>query len=122
MSDSSAAVIVPSRWRRLFRPGRIVLALFAFALLYAVAVFYGPSVTATRYEADLKRELERVLGRTVEFRDVRYSFYPSPGLSAKDLVIHESPTFGIEPLAYVGEIRVGVRWLPLLASVASTTR
>jgi hypothetical protein len=114
MSQSSKAVAVPSSWRRWFRPGRIVLAVFGFALLYAFAVFYGPSVTATRYEADLKRELERVLGRSVEFRDVRYSFYPSPGLSAKDLVIHESPTFGIEPLAYVGEIKVGVRWLPLL--------
>ncbi len=112
---SEAAVAVPSIWRRWFRPGRIAWALFAFLVLYGMAVFYGPSVTATRYEADLKRELERVLGRTVEFRDVRYSFYPSPGLSAKDLVIHESPTFGIEPLAYVGEIRVGVSWLPLLA-------
>jgi hypothetical protein len=112
---STAAVAVLPRWRRWFRPGRLAWAIFGFALLYAFAVFYGPSVTATRYEADLKRELERVLGRTVEFRDVRYSFYPSPGLSAKDLVIHESPTFGIEPLAYVGEIRVGVRWLPLLA-------
>jgi hypothetical protein len=90
------------------------MAVFGLALLYAFAVFYGPSVTATRYEADLKRELERVLGRSVEFRDVRYSFYPSPGLSAKDLVIHESPAFGIEPLAYVGEIKVGVRWAPLL--------
>ena len=114
MNPSSALGVVP-RWRRWFRPARMVMAVFAFALLYAFAVFYGPSVTATRYEADLKRELERVLGRTVEFRDVRYSFYPSPGLSAKDLVIHESPTFGIEPLAYVGEIKVGVRWLPLLA-------
>lgn len=115
MSQPSIAAEVPPRWRRWFRPGRIVLAVFGFALLYGIAVFYGPSVTATRYEADLKRELERVLGRSVEFRDVRYSFYPSPGLSAKDLVIHESPTFGIEPLAYVGEIRVGVRWLPLVA-------
>lgn len=114
MTESSTAA-APSFWRRWFRPGHIAMALFGFALLYAFAVFYGPRVTATRYEADLKRELERVLGRTVEFRDVRYSFYPSPGLSAKNLVIHESPTFGIEPLAYVGEIKVGVRWLSLLA-------
>lgn len=111
-SADAGAPLARKRW---FRPGRIVLVLFGFALLYVFAVFYGPTVTATRYEGDLKRELERVLGRQVELRDVRYSFYPSPGLSAKDLVIHESPTFGIEPLAYVGEIRVGVRWLALLA-------
>ena len=115
MNPLPTAVAVVPRRRRWLRPGRIVTAVFGFALLYAFAVFYGPSVTATRYEADLKRELERVLGRSVDFRDVRYSFYPSPGLSAKNLVIHESPTFGIEPLAYVGEIKVGVRWLPLLA-------
>jgi hypothetical protein len=115
MSPSPTDAAVVPRWRRWFRPGRIFKIVLGLALLYAFAVFYGPRVTATRYEADLKRELERVLGRTVEFRDVRYSFYPSPGLSAKNLVIHESPTFGIEPLAYVGEIRVGVRWLPLLA-------
>ena len=111
-ADAGAgAAPVGKRW---FRPGRIFMALLGCALLYGFAVLYGPSVTATRYEGDLKRELERVLGRPVELRDVRYSFYPSPGLSAKDLVIHESPAFGIEPLAYVGEIRVGVRWLALL--------
>lgn len=114
-AQPSAEAEAPPVRKRWFRPGRIVAILFGFALLYGFAVFYGPSVTATRYESDLKRELERVLGRPVEFRDVRYSFYPSPGLSAKDLVIHESPAFGIEPLAYVGEIRVGVRWLALLA-------
>ena len=111
-SADAAPEAVRKGW---FRPGRIFLVLLGFALLYGFAVFYGPSVTATRYEGDLKRELERVLERPVEFRDVRYSFYPSPGLSAKDLIIHESPEFGIEPLAYVGEIRVGVRWLALLA-------
>ncbi len=114
-TQPSAAIGTTPIRKRWFRPGRILMVLLGFALLYGFAVFYGPSVTATRYEGDLKRELERVLGRQVELRDVRYSFYPSPGLSAKDLVIHESPTFGIEPLAYVGEIRVGVRWLALLA-------
>ena len=113
--SSDGAGVAPVRKKSWLRPGRIVMALLVFALLYGFAVFYGPSVTATRYEGDLKRELERVLGRQVELRDVRYSFYPSPGLSAKDLVIHESPSFGIEPLAYVSEIRVGLRWLPLLA-------
>ena len=114
-TQASGEIPAPvSHTRRWFRPGRFVMAVLSFALLYGLAVWYGPSVTATRYEGDLKRELERVLGRPVELQDVRYSFYPSPGLSAKNLVIHEAPAFGIEPLAYVAEIRVGVRWLPLL--------
>jgi|GEM_PF-818652 len=113
-TQPSADAGAPSTRKRWLTPGRVCLGLLGLALAYGFLVFYGPTVTATRWEGDLKRELERVLGRPVELHDVRYSFYPSPGLSAKDLVIHEAPEFGIEPLAYVGEIRVGVRWFALL--------
>src|ERR1035438_199472 len=113
MSQRAAAPTEPAE-RRQFRWGRVVLLVLVLALLYGAGIVLAPHVSATRFEAPLKSALERSLDRTVELSDVRYSLYPSPGLSAKNLVIHDAPAFGIEPLAYVSEIQVGLRWGSLL--------
>jgi hypothetical protein len=113
MSQPAAATLEPAQRRR-FKWGRVVLLALALALLYGAGILLAPHVPATRFEAPLKLALERTLDRTVELSDVRYSLYPSPGLSAKNLVIHDAPAFGIEPLAYVSEIQVGLRWASLL--------
>ena len=113
MSQPAAATVEPAERRR-FKWGRVVLLVLVLALLYGAGIVLAPHVSATRFEAPLKSALERSLDRTVELSDVRYSLYPSPGLSAKNLVIHDAPAFGIEPLAYVGEIQVGLRWGSLL--------
>src|SRR5208283_5456718 len=94
--------------------GRVVLLVLALALAYGAGIVLAPYVPAPQFEGSLKQALERTLNRTVELSDVRYSLYPSPGLSAKNLVIHDSAAFGIEPLAYVSEIQVGLRWSSLL--------
>ncbi len=113
MSQPAETASVPAR-RLGFPWGRVVLLVVALALAYGAGIVLAPYVPAPQFEGPLKQALERTLNRTVELSDVRYSLYPSPGLSAKNLVIHDSAAFGIEPLAYVGEIQVGLRWSSLL--------
>jgi hypothetical protein len=113
MSQPAETASRPARRRR-FAWGRAVLLMSALALAYGAGILLAPYVPATQFEAPLKQALERTLDRTVELSDVRYNLYPSPGLSAKNLVIHDAAPFGIEPLAYVGEIQVGLRWRSLL--------
>ena len=45
---------------------------------------------------------------------VRFSLFPHPGLSASDVVIHEDPSIGFEPIAYVDPLTVRPSILPLL--------
>lgn len=113
MSQPVETTIAPAG-RRGFAWGRVLLLVLALAVIYGAGILLAPYIPATRFEAPLKQALERTLDRTVELSDVRYSLYPSPGLSAKNLVIHDSAAFGIEPLAYVSEIQVGLRWDSLL--------
>src|SRR5207253_7889363 len=66
-----------------------------------------PFISAAAYGGRLAGSLERALGRRVEIRGpVRFRVFPSPGLSAADVVIHEDPSIGFEPIAYVDTITV----------------
>ncbi|HPT24909.1 MAG TPA: AsmA family protein [Bryobacteraceae bacterium] len=92
-------------------------ALWAAALLPCLllaAILAAPEIEASAWRQAIEQELSRALGRPVGVRSVHYQLYPSPGLSASDLVIPEDPAFGIEPFAYVTELQVGVRLTSLL--------
>lgn len=102
-----------SRLRRWLTPGRIVLGLLLALVLFGAAAWYAPQVEATAWREPLRAELSRALGREVTLRDVRYMLIPFPGLAASDLVIPDDHAYGLEPLAYVTELQVGMRWLAL---------
>lgn len=86
----------------------------ALVVLVGLAGLFVPEIDAGRMRRPLAAALEQTLGRRVEFGEVRYQVFPTPGLSAKDLVIPEDPAFGLEPVAYVGEIQAGVSFASLL--------
>jgi len=78
----------------------------------AAAVWLGvglgaPYVDANPYADRLRGSLSRALGRQVEFRQaVRFSLFKGPGFSVDDVVIHEDPAIGAEPIAYMDTINV----------------
>jgi hypothetical protein len=92
--------------RRLFRIAGIALA----ALLVAGMVV--PYISADQYGKRLQVSLERALGRKVEIGRVRFNLFKGPGFSVErddrgpGVVIHEDPSIGIEPLAYVETMEV----------------
>lgn len=93
--------------RRRLRVLRAVL-LVAAALGAAAAV--APLVRADRFRGQIQRALEEALDRQVEITGaVRFQILPLTGFSARNVVIHDDPGLGLEPLAYVDSLDVGVR-------------
>jgi AsmA family len=83
--------------------------------LLAAAELAAPYISASPYGNRLRISLEHALGRTVEIRGpVRFSLFPGPGFSVGDVVIHEDPTIGFEPMAYMENIKVRPSLWPLL--------
>ncbi|MBV9745295.1 MAG: hypothetical protein JO099_16155, partial [Acidobacteriia bacterium] len=83
--------------------------------LYVLGSLAAPWVSAEPYGQRLRSSLGTALGRKVEIRGpVRFSLWRGPGFSAGNVVIHEDPSIGFEPAAYVDTIRVRPALWPLL--------
>jgi hypothetical protein len=93
--------------------GRIIWTVVGLLVLIGLAGLLAPELDAGRMRQPLATALEQTLGRPVAVREVKYQVFPTPGLSATDLVIPDDPAFGLEPLAYVGEIQAGISWTSL---------
>jgi hypothetical protein len=72
--------------------------------------------SAGRYSERLQGSLQRALGRKVEFiTPVEFSILHGPALYVEKVNIHEDPSIGMEPVAYVeGGMEVRPRLWPLL--------
>jgi hypothetical protein len=100
--------------RRIVRYGGAALGLLLLAGLLV------PYLNADRYGERLKWSLQRSLGRPVDIGKVRFTLLNGPAFSVErdengpGVVIHEDPTIGIEPVAYVESMRVRPAFWPLL--------
>jgi hypothetical protein len=100
--------------RRIVRASSLVLALLI------VGAIVAPYLDASGYGQRLQNSLSRSLGRDVEIGQVRFSLWRGPafvverGGSGPGLVIHEDPSIGFEPVAYVETVVVRPRFFPLL--------
>jgi len=64
-----------------------------------------------------RRVLERELGRKVEFTGgVRLHLLPWPGFSVEQVIIHDDPSMGLEPLAYISSLEVRLRLASLFGN------
>lgn len=94
---------------------RVALAALACAVLFVLAALLAPELNAGAAREPLRRALSQSTGRAVELGEVRYQAFPFLGVAATDVVIPEDPRFGLEPVAYVGELQAGLHWPSLLA-------
>jgi hypothetical protein len=84
------------------------------AFLGLTALIGAPFVRADRYRDSIQGALERSLGRNVTAGKVRLTLWRGPGLTLSDVTIGEAAAFGVEPVATVPELEVGLAWLELL--------
>ncbi len=72
------------------------------AALLGLGAILAMYQNAGRYGERLQNSLTRALGRRVEFRTpVEFSLLHGPALLVKDVIIHEDPAIGMEPIVYV---------------------
>ncbi len=79
------------------------LAAIALALLLVAGVA-APFISAERYRTRIQAALEGALGRKVEIGTVRFNLFTGPGFALNNVTIHEDPSIGIEPIAYVSSL------------------
>lgn len=80
---------------------RVRLGLLALGGLALAAGIAAPFLNANRFASRIRPALERALGRKVELGNIHLRLLPVPGLTVSDVVIHEDPAYGREPVAYV---------------------
>ncbi len=88
---------------KIFRRGAIAAVMAA-----AVAVVAAPYWNLDRYSQRIQAVLEKELNRRVAVGKVRLDLLRGPGLSLSDVVIHDDPRSGREPLAYVTALEARV--------------
>jgi hypothetical protein len=84
----------------------------ALALLL-VAGIAAPYLSGNRFTPRIQAALESALGRKVELGAIHFSLFAGPGFEIDNVIIHENPAIGIEPIAYVGSLEA----VPRLASL-----
>lgn len=88
---------------------------FGFGCAFVVvAGVVAPFLTVNRYAERIRSGLEAALGRRVEFGDVHLNVFTGPGFTISNVVVHDDPAFGREPLAYVDSLEARPRLWPLL--------
>jgi uncharacterized protein involved in outer membrane biogenesis len=97
--------------RRVRHLRRILLGAAALILLAGIA---APFVQVNRLKGRIRGELEQALHRRVEIGEVHFTLFTGPGFSVADVLIHEDPARGIEPLANVTFLEAKVSILGLL--------
>ncbi|MEK7403912.1 MAG: AsmA family protein [Acidobacteriota bacterium] len=80
----------------------------ALLLLLVAAGIAAPYFNADRFGRRVQASLEKALDRRVEIGKVRLDLFGGPGFSISDVVIHDDPRMGIEPLAYVTSLETRI--------------
>ena len=87
-----------------------------FSIVLAVLLIAGiaaPYLSGNQLGPRIRTALERALGRKVEMGAIHFSLFAGPGFLVDNVVIHEHPAIGIEPIAYVGSLEA----VPRLTSI-----
>lgn len=85
---------------------------FVFALCVAVTVLFLVRLPAAPLRQKVLRSIASALGRNVDAASLHLRFLPRPGFELQDLVIHDDPAFGAEPLLRAPEVTA---WLQVAA-------
>ena len=69
---------------------------------------------ADRLRGKASQSISQAVGRRVEIGSVHLRFLPRPGFEFEDLIIHDDPAFGAEPLLRAPDVTAWLRIMPLL--------
>lgn len=93
---------------------KILALVFVLAVVLLIVLNFSLNSVVGRSRARIQEDLERALGRAVTFGDLKVSLWGGPGVAASDLKIAEDPSFAATPLLQAKQLRMQLRWLPLL--------
>jgi hypothetical protein len=94
---------------KILRSRRVVIPAVLVVLLALFLVRPG----ADRLRWRITQSISQALGRKVNIGYVHLRFLPRPGFEFENLVIHDDPAFGAEPLLRAPDVTAWVRIIPL---------
>ena len=94
---------------KILRSRRVVIPAVLLVLLALFLVRPG----ADRLRWRITQSISQALGRKVDIGYVHLRFLPRPGFEFDNLVIHDDPAFGAEPLLRAPDVTAWVRIIPL---------
>jgi uncharacterized protein involved in outer membrane biogenesis len=94
---------------------RKALAFFFLAFVFVVGLLIvSLNSLVDRNREGIREEIQQALGRSITFDKIRLNLWSGLGLIAKNLRIADDPRFAATPLIQTKEVKMQVRWLPLL--------
>jgi len=94
---------------------RKALAFFFLAFVLVVGLLIvSLNTLVDRNREGIREEIQKALGRAISFDKVHLDLWSGLGLIAKNLRIADDPRFAATPLIQTKEVKMQVRWLPLL--------
>ena len=103
-------------------PRRAAAYLGAACFVVLLAGLTAPFLGANRFAEPIRSGLQAALGRRVEIGDVHFNLLTGPGFVIDKVIIHEDPSFGAEPFAYVESLEARPRlWALLLGKLEFTS-
>src|SRR3989338_170740 len=97
---------------RVRRKGITVFLATLVCVLALLVVFLNTFINKNRER--IREEIEKHLGRSLRFDQLQLSFWGGIGILAKHLSIAEDPRFAATPFIQTKELKMQLRWLPLL--------
>ena len=97
------------------KKARRALAVFLIATVL-VGTFLALSLNTLigKNRESIQEEIQSALGRSVTFNNLRIDLWGGLGLSANNVRIADDPRFAATPLIQTKDLKMQVRWLPLL--------
>lgn len=83
--------------------------LLGVAAVLVVVTLVPPWVSLNRFRGAIVSAIGGALGRQVTARDVSLRLLPQPGIHLTNLVVHEGPAFGAEPMLRAEEVTATLR-------------
>jgi hypothetical protein len=93
---------------------KIVLAVVLILAVLLIVLSFSLNTVIGKNRGRIQEDLERALGRAVHFSELKVSFWDGPGIVATDVKVAEDPSFAATPFLQAKELRMRLRWLPLL--------
>ncbi|MEE9549451.1 MAG: AsmA family protein, partial [Candidatus Binatia bacterium] len=97
------------------KKARRALAVFLIATALVVTfLVLSLNTLIDKNRASIQEEIQSALGRSVTFNNLRIDLWGGLGLSANNVRIADDPRFAATPLIQTKDLKMQVRWLPLL--------
>lgn len=93
---------------------RVVVGTIITSALFIVLLLVSFNTLVDKNRDYLHEEIQKALGRSLSFDELRLSLWGGLGLSAKNLRVADDQRFAATPFIQTKELKMEVRWLPLL--------